>query len=307
MPPPPESLKAEGASRPPIHNLHMGTSSWSSQDWVGSFYPPGTPPAGFLPEYAKHHDTVEVDSTFYRVPSTSMVKNWVKRTPPGFTFAVKVPRTITHEKVLMNCDDELKGFLGVIDLLGDKLGPVLFQFPYFNRQAFPHADEFLARLGPFLSKLPSGFKFVVEVRNKGWLSERLLGLLRKNKIALALLDHPWMPTITQLAVKLDPITAEFTYIRWLGDRKGIEEKTTHWNQVLVDREVEMEVWVPAIRRLLQRRLIVYGYFNNHYAGFAPGSISLFYEVWRRLEGTIRAAPPRPDEVHRATPPESGGE
>ncbi len=266
----------------------MGTSSWSSQDWVGSFYPPGTPPAGFLPEYAKHHDTVEVDSTFYRVPSPSMVKNWVKRTPPGFTFAVKVPQTITHEKVLVNCDDELKGFLGMIDLLGDKLGPVLFQFPYFNRQAFPHVDEFLARLGPFLAKLPSGFKFVVEVRNKGWLSERLLEILRERKMALALLDHPWMPTITQLAEKLDPITAEFTYIRWLGDRKGIEEKTTHWNQVIVDREVEMEVWVPAIRRLLARRLIVYGYFNNHYAGFAPGSISLFYEVWRRTERPMDA-------------------
>ncbi len=285
----------------------MGTSSWSSQDWVGSFYPRGTPPAGFLAEYAVHYDTVEVDSTFYRVPSASMVKNWARRTPPGFTFAVKVPQTITHEKVLADCDHELKEFLGVIDLLGEKLGPVLFQFPYFNRKAFARPEDFLARLEPFLLKLPSGHKFVVEVRNKGWLSERLLDILRKRKIALALLDHPWMPTITQLAEKLDPITAEFTYIRWLGDRKGIEEKTKEWDQVIVNREPEMESWVPAIRRLLQRRLIVYGYFNNHYAGFAPGSISLFYEVWHRSEGTTAPAPPRPDEVHRATPPESGGE
>lgn len=278
---PAESLAAKRPSLPSVPNLHIGTSSWSSQDWVGSFYPAGTAPAEFLPEYSKQYATVEVDSTFYRPPSPSMVKNWAARTPSGFTFAVKVPQTITHEKVLVSCDDELKGFLGVIDLLGEKLGPVLFQFPYFNRQAFPHADEFLARLGRFVATLPSDFKFAVEVRNKAWVSERLLDILRKRKIALALLDHPWMPTIRQVMDKLDPITAEFTYIRWLGDRKGIEEKTKHWDQVIVDREPEMEVWVPAIRRLLQRRLIVYGYFNNHYAGFAPGSISLFYEVWRR--------------------------
>jgi uncharacterized protein YecE (DUF72 family) len=81
-----------------IPNLRLGTSSWSSEDWVGTFYPPGTPPADFLPEYAKHFDTVEVDSTFYRSPSRSMVKNWRERTPPGFVFAAKVPQVITHEK-----------------------------------------------------------------------------------------------------------------------------------------------------------------------------------------------------------------
>ena len=267
---------------PTIPNLRVGTSSWSSEDWVGVFYPAGTPPARFLTEYAEHFDTVEVDSTFYRSPSASMVKNWRDRTPAGFVFAAKIPRTITHDKVLVDCSTELKEFLGVMDLLGDKLGPLLFQFPYFNRSAFARPEYFLARLTPFLEKLPSGYSFAVEIRNKGWISERFLDLLRKKKIALALIDHPWMPLISQLVEKLDVVTTDFTYIRWLGDRKGIEEKTQHWDRILVNREREMEMWIPAIERLLARRLRVYAYFNNHYAGFAPGSIALFREVWERV-------------------------
>lgn len=269
-------------SSPPNSNLHIGTSSWSSEDWVGVFYPPGTSAAGYLSEYAKHFDTVEVDSTFYRTPSASMVKNWRDRTPPGFLFAAKVPRTITHDKVLEDCSAELKEFLGVMDVLGDKLGPLLFQFPYFNKQAFAKADDFLSRLEPFLAKLPSGYPFAVELRNKSWIGPRLLDILRKRKIAMALIDHPWMIPINQLAAKFDLVTADFAYIRWLGDRTGIEEKTQQWDRILVNREREMEVWIPEIRGLLARRTRVYGYFNNHYAGFAPGSITLFHQVWKRL-------------------------
>jgi uncharacterized protein YecE (DUF72 family) len=249
---------------------------------VGVFYPEGTAPADFLTEYAKHFDTVEVDSTFYRSPSPSVVKNWDRRTPPGFTFAAKLPRVITHDKVLQDCDAELKEFLSVMELLGDKLGPLLIQFPYFNKQAFAQPEDFLARLEPFLKKLPSGYSFAVEVRNKGWIGARFLDVLRARNVALALIDHPWMTPIDQLMKKLDPVTADFTYIRWLGDRKGIEERTRHWDRIIVNRESEMETWVPAIDKLLERRLRIYAYFNNHYAGFAPGSLALFFQVWERL-------------------------
>ena len=85
--------------------------------------------------------------------------------------------------------------------------------------------------------------------------------------------------------KFDPVTADFAYIRWLGDRKGIEEKTQHWDRVIQNREREMETWIPAIDRLLERQLRVYAYFNNHYAGFAPGSIALFHEVWEKLHAS----------------------
>ncbi len=257
---------------------------------MGTFYPPDTPAARFISEYARHFDTVEVDSTYYRAPSPAMVKNWRERTPPGFLFAAKFPGAITHEKVMQDCEAEVDEFIQAMDLLGDKLGPLLLQFPYFNKKAFARPEDFLVRLKPFLKTLPADHSYALEIRNKAWINQPLLDLLREHKIALALIDHPWMPTVQQLMEKNDVVTAGFTYIRFLGDRKGIEEKTKHWDRILVNREREMEAWIPEIRRLLARRLLVYAYFNNHYAGFAPGSIALFREVWARLKNT-KPSPP----------------
>ena len=96
---------------PQIQNLRLGTSSWSSQDWIGDFYPPGTSSAEFISEYAKHFDTVEVDSTFYQTPPAAVVRNWCARTPVGFLIAAKFPQVITHEKVLVDCAHELSEFL----------------------------------------------------------------------------------------------------------------------------------------------------------------------------------------------------
>jgi uncharacterized protein YecE (DUF72 family) len=267
---------------PRIPNLLLGTSSWSCEDWVGIFYPPGTPSADFLGHYAQHFDTVEVDSTYYRIPSESMVRNWRARTPPGFTFAAKFPQSITHEKVLQDCREELANFLRTMSLLEDRLGPLLLQFPYFNAKAFARPEDFLTRLTSFLDKLPGEFQYALEVRNKYWVNARLLDILRKKGVALALIDHPWMTPIPQLMSKLDVATAGFTYIRWLGDRKGIEEKTRCWDRIIVDREDEMRVWIPVIRELLQRGIQVRGYFNNHYAGFGPGSIELFRRIWESI-------------------------
>jgi uncharacterized protein YecE (DUF72 family) len=267
---------------PRIPNLRLGTSSWSSEDWVGTFYPPGTATADFLPAYAQRFDTVEVDSTYYRIPSESMVRNWRARTPPGFMFAAKFPQVITHEKVLTDCREDLAEFLRVMARLEDRLGPLLLQFPYFNKQAFARPEDFNARLAAFLDALPAGFSYAVEVRNKYWVSPRLLDLLRKKNVALALIDHAWMTPIQQLIKKLDVVTAGFVYIRWLGDRKGIEAKTQHWDRVIIDRAGEMQTWIPVIRQLLERRLQIMGYFNNHYAGFAPGSIERFYQEWARI-------------------------
>ncbi len=267
----------------PVPNLHLGTSSWSSEDWLGVFYPPNTPPANFLTEYAKHFDTVEADSTFYRPPSISMVKNWRERTPPGFLLAAKFPQVITHEKVMRDCRDEVRAFLGAMELLGEKLGPLLLQFPYFNKQAFSSWEGFTSLLDPFLDQLPRDFHYAVEVRNKYWINRQLLDLLRKRKVALALIDHPWMTPVSQLISKQEVVTADFTYLRWLGDRKGIEEKTKQWDRVIIDREEEMEIWIPVVRQLLRKGIRVFGYFNNHYAGYAPGSVDLFRKVWDKTQ------------------------
>jgi len=267
---------------PQIPNLRLGTSSWSSQDWVGVFYPAGTAPADFISEYAKHFDTVEVDSTFYRTPSPAMVRNWAARTPDGFLVAAKFPQVITHERVLVDCASEVSEFLKAMDLLGDKLGPLLIQFPYFNKQAFPQPHDFLLRLSNFLEQLPNDRAFAVELRNKYWINDRFLDLLRARNVALALIDHPWMTPVEQLVARQDVVTANFAYLRWLGDRKGIEERTQSWDKIIIDRTREMETWIPIIRALLKRGINILGFFNNHYAGFAPGSIKLFREMWERL-------------------------
>jgi uncharacterized protein YecE (DUF72 family) len=268
---------------PNIPNLRLGTSSWSCEDWVGPFYPPGTAPADCISVYAQHYDTVEVDSTYYRIPSESMVRNWRARTPLGFAFAAKFPQVITHQKVMQDCREDLTNFLRTMSLLEDRLGPLLLQFPYFNKSAFARPEDFLARLQPFLEQLPDGFQYALEVRNKYWVNPRLLDMLRKKGVALALIDHPWMTPIAQLVKKMDVVTAGFAYVRWLGDRKAIEEKTLHWDRVIIDREDEMHIWIPIVRQLLDRDIKVMGYFNNHYAGFGPGSIALFGKVWEKMQ------------------------
>ena len=264
--------------------LRLGTSSWSVESWVGGFYPPRTQPSQFLSFYAQQYNCVEVDNTFYRIPSHPMVRKWREDTPPGFLFAAKVPRVITHQKVLDSCQDDLSAFLKAMELLGDKRGPLLLQFPYFNKSVFASANDFLDRLSPFLKGLSRDWKWALEIRNKWWINQKLLDMLRENQVAFALIDQAWMPRIGQILKRHNPDTADFTYIRWLGDRKGIEEKTKQWDRVIQNREREMETWIPTIDRLLERRLRIYAYFNNHYAGFAPGSIALFREVWISAHG-----------------------
>jgi uncharacterized protein YecE (DUF72 family) len=103
-------------------------------------------------------------------------------------------------------------------------------------------------------------------------------ILREHSVALALVDQVWMPTISLLAEKLDVLTAAFTYIRWIGDRKGIEKQTKTWDKIIVNRERETQTWVRYVRQFLHRGEVVYAYYNNHYAGFGPGSIALFSKL-----------------------------
>ena len=147
-------------------------------------------PADYLSYYATQFDTVEVDSTFYGSPTISTVKAWNAKTPPGFIFAAKVPQTITHEKLLVDCDAEFKEFMEAMDCLGEKLGPLLFQFAYFDNSIFRGVTDFLARLRPFLKNLPKDHEFVIEIRNRDWLVSQFVEALRERGIALALCVCP---------------------------------------------------------------------------------------------------------------------
>jgi len=262
-------------------SIYIGTSAFTAAGWEGTFYPLGTKPADFLNYYATKFNSVEVDSTFYRAPSKSTVQGWEKKTPKGFVFAAKVPQSVTHEKVLVDCDAEFKQFVETMELLGVKLGPFLLQFGYFNKKAFLGVNDFLARLRPFLKKLPKGHKFAVEIRNKNWLVPQFVESLRERGVALALIDQSWMPRPAEWFEKFDPITADFTYVRWLGDRKGIEEQTKTWDKVIVDRHAELTEWADILGKVHKRKIQIFAYANNHYAGFGPATVEMFQGLWRR--------------------------
>jgi uncharacterized protein YecE (DUF72 family) len=262
-------------------SFYIGTSAFVAKGWEGTFYPPGMKPADYLSYYATKFNSVEIDSTFYRSPTKSTVQGWASKTPPGFVLAAKIPQLITHEKVLIDCEAEFKEFVQTMDLLGDKLGPLLFQFGYFNKKAFVGVNDFLARLRPFLKKLPKDHKFAVEIRNKNWLVPQFLEALRERGVALALIDQAWMPRPTEWFEKFDPITADFTYVRWLGDRKGIEEQTKVWDKIIVDRRAELSEWAEILGKVHKRKIQIFAWANNHYAGFGPATVEMFQELWRR--------------------------
>jgi len=273
--------------------LHVGTSSFSAADWCGPFYPTDLPPQDFLTHYARSFRTVEIDATWHFMPNLKTVQAWGRKVPDGFVFAAKVPKGITHEKRLVGCEDDWNHFIETMEALGDKLGPLLLQFQYVAKRNDPReyetGDDFRRRIEAFLPYMPERFRYVVEVRNTKWLKPALTDLLRSRNIALALVDYVRMPRPEVWFDLCDPITADFGYVRFLGDHHAMDnlvsrlrergEKGRDWDQLIVDRSREMREWVPILRRLTQRTGDVYAYFNNHYAGFAPGSIELFLRIW----------------------------
>src|SRR3984893_3755354 len=278
-------------------NVYLGTSAFTAAGWQGAFYPSGIKLQDYLSFYAQKFDSVEVNSTLYGCPTTRTVANWAAKTPDNFIFAIKTPRSITNDKILVNCDAELEEFLSTMEILGAKLGPILFQFPQFSPGVFSDRQAFTDRLVPFLNKLPAGRKYAVEIRNPEWLDAEFGNLLRQHKIALVLPDLPYMPRPEELAQKFDPITADWTYIRWLGDRKGIEMQTLKWDKTIVDRTQELSSWVDFCYRIKKRGIIVYGYANNHYAGHGPATIRQFRDLWRK-----KGLPPLPEPTPSAASP-----
>lgn len=244
----------------------LGTSAFTAEGWVGSFYPSGMQPRDFLSYYATQFNVVELDNTFYRTPAISTVEGWNMKTPPGFVFAAKVPQAITHDKMLVDCDDDLHHFLKTMSVLGDKLRPLLFRFGFFNQKDLKTQDDFIARLRTFLAKLPKEFKYAVEIRNKYWMNQKHADSLREHGVAMALIDQSWVSQPWRVKPQFDLITADFAYVRWLGDRKGIEQLTDSWDKTIIDRTNDLKNWVELLRKVHERRIQILAFANNHYAG-----------------------------------------
>jgi uncharacterized protein YecE (DUF72 family) len=262
--------------------LYLGTSAFTANGWQGSFYPPEMQPREYLSHYATKFRTVEVDSTFYGTPNASTVTAWNEKTPGDFVFAAKVPQVITHGKVLVDCQPEFDEFIDRMNLLGEKLGPLVLQFPFFSKSEFKSVNEFLPRLRFFLKrvrKMPT--KFVVEIRNRAWLDQKFADVLREHRIALALTDTSFLPRPWEMNKQFDLVTADFVYVRWLGDRKAIEAQTTAWDKTVIDRSDDLKNWAELFRQFMRRDLKIFAYANNHYAGNGPGTVKLFWDIWKR--------------------------
>ncbi len=233
-----------------MHNVHVGTMGWSYNFWKGGFYPDDLDPARFLEYYSEQFDTVEVDSTFYRIPSEHTIMEWEKQVPSGFLFSLKFPRKITHIKMLQNADEETDVFLKRAELLGEKLGSLLIQLPPNFK------DEDFTILGSFLDKLPNRFRYAVELRNQAMLCLELYKTLREHNVVLAWADSFSNPAVSEM-------TGGFIYLRWEGDRKKVNGTL---GRVEIDQTGYTETWAKKLRTYEGKETQIFGYFSKYYSG-----------------------------------------
>jgi uncharacterized protein YecE (DUF72 family) len=239
-----------------MSKLHVGTMGWSYSFWKGNFYPETLASKEFLAYYATRFSTVEVDSTFYRIPRVQSVLDWKEQTPEGFLFSLKFPQVITHVKMLEHCQEETSVFLERVELLKEKLGVLLLQFPY------TFGIEHVSLLRDFLQKLPKRHRYVVEVRNRKLLNDGFYSVLRDNNVALAWVESPFMP-------KVNEVTSDFIYVRWEGDRRRVNGTL---GRVEVDRNVQIKLWADKIKPFLDEQTEVFGYFSKYYSGHSPSDV-----------------------------------
>ena len=244
--------------------VRLGTQGWAYADWNGVFYPPGSKQEDRLPFYAEIFDTVELDTTFYHAPKATIARSWARHTPAAFKFAAKLPRAITHDAFLRDCGDALDAFARALEPLGDKLGPLLAQTP----AEFSCNDDTARDLASLLAAKPDALSLAIEFRHASWHTESTWELLRRHRTAVAWTEWRELPSVRE-------VTADFLYLRWLGDRREIEK----YDRVQVDRADSFRIWEADVMSALGQVREVYGYFNNHWAGHSPASAN---EMKRRL-------------------------
>ncbi len=231
--------------------LRFGCSGWDYQEWVGPFYRNAS--ESKLAAYSRVFDTAEINSTFYRAPTPGMVLGWGKYTPDEFVFAAKVPQTVTHDRLLdvgRGADVDLKAYAELMRPLLDqgKLGPLLLQLP-------PRLRFEAAAIRRFLDTLPRDFTFALEPRNRSWMALEAFDLLRDAGVAYAIVDEPLLPPDLH-------VTAHVGYVRWHGH--GQEP----WYNYRYPED-QLREWVPRVQQVASQADTVFGFFNNHYHGYAP--------------------------------------
>ncbi len=232
-----------------MSELRVGTSGWSYKHWVGPFYPRGTQGKRLLEYYAQSFDCVELNATFYRLPTEKTVQGWAGRTPEGFAFCPKVSRLITHSKRLTGVEDLLQGFLERLSSLESKLGPVLVQLP--PNLAF---DEPTVRsFAETLDETARGWRFALEARHPSWTKQQALDLLAERSIAWVVADSG------DRFVSREAVTADFVYLRLHGPEELYSSRYT---------EEQLHAYADKAAGWLATGHDVWAMFNNDYQAHA---------------------------------------
>lgn len=225
--------------------VHIGTSGWHYKHWRGPFYPETLQASRMLSWYAERFDTVELNNTFYHLPSQKALERWRSSTPDNFCFAVKGSRYITHMKKLKDPEQALDRFFEMADLLGSKLGPILFQLP-------PFWQPDLERFSHFLSALPPRHRYAFELRNAAWETPEVADLLRRHRAGYCIFHLAGAQSRME-------ITADFTYIRLHGPGGKYQGSYT---------DEQLWSWAHRIRQWRTELKDIYVYFDNDDSGYA---------------------------------------
>ena len=233
-----------------MDKILLGCSGWSYKEWIGPFYK--TEEKSMLKAYSEVFKTAEINSTFYAYPSKGTVLGWLKYTKPEFIFTAKLPKIITHKKKLdleLDIEEDVKRFCELMQplQLNGKLGCILIQMP-------PGVKFNIGLLEGFFKILPMEFRFAIEFRDLSWLQEETWRFLEKYRIAYTIVDEPLLPPEVK-------VTADIAYIRWHG--KGERP----WYNYCYEKK-ELESWMPKVKETAKKSEKVYGYFNNHFHGYA---------------------------------------
>jgi len=244
--------------------IRIGCSGWNYASWRGSFYPKGLPASRWLEHYASAFDTVEVNTTFYRLAKRETVARWASQTPPHFCFAVKASRYLTHIKRLQEIQTGVQRLIEPLQPLREasKLGVMLWQLP-----ANFHRD--LDRLAYALNHLPEG-RHTFEFRHASWFCDDVYALLRWHGVALAIGDRPDYPFVSH------EVTADFTYVRFHYGHRGRRGNYS---------DSELEQWADRIAGWGRDGLDVFAYFNNDWETFAPRNA---LALARKLDSRLRS-------------------
>lgn len=226
-------------------DIRIGTSGWHYKHWLGPFYPADLRPGDMLSWYMKYFDTVELNNSFYHLPTRETFDAWRRATPSSFCFAVKGSRYITHRKKLNDPAPTLSRFMEPVESLGEKLGPILFQLP-------PRWSCNVARLNAFLDALPTAHRYTFEFRDPSWHQPTVYRALKRHNAAFCLYELDGFKAPTQL-------TADFVYVRLHGP--GRKYQGDYSSKQLRDWARRIARWRKAVRA-------IYVYFDNDQAGYA---------------------------------------